>query len=69
MPDTKITALTALLGADLAAGDLFPVVDVSDTTMAATGTNNLKPMSTSKSSRTSSRRCERGRLERKSSGR
>jgi hypothetical protein len=37
MPDTKITALTALTAAD-PANDMFPVVDVSDTTMAASGT-------------------------------
>jgi len=37
MPDTKITALTALTTADPAT-DMFPVVDVSDTTMAASGT-------------------------------
>lgn len=38
MADTKISALTALLGASLASDDLVPVVDVSDTTMAASGT-------------------------------
>jgi hypothetical protein len=37
MPDTKITALTALTTADPAT-DMFPIVDVSDTTMAASGT-------------------------------
>jgi hypothetical protein len=37
MPDSKITALTALTAADPAT-DMFPVVDVSDTTMAASGT-------------------------------
>ena len=37
MPDSKITALTALTAAD-PANDMFPVVDVSDTTMAASGT-------------------------------
>ena len=37
MPDSKITALTALTAADPAV-DMFPVVDVSDTTMAASGT-------------------------------
>jgi hypothetical protein len=36
VPDTKISALTALTG--LAKSDLFVVVDVSDTTMAASGT-------------------------------
>jgi hypothetical protein len=39
VPDSKISALTALSGANLADGDEMPVVDVSDTTMAATGTN------------------------------
>jgi hypothetical protein len=37
MPDTKITALTALTTAD-PANDMMPIVDVSDTTMAASGT-------------------------------
>ena len=37
MPDSKITALTALTSAD-PANDMFPIVDVSDTTMAASGT-------------------------------
>jgi len=37
MPDTKITALTALTTADPAT-DMLPIVDVSDTTMAASGT-------------------------------
>lgn len=39
MADTKISALTALTGATIATGDLFVVVDVSDTTMAASGTD------------------------------
>lgn len=39
MPDTKITDLSALTGAGAATGDLAVVVDVSDTTMAASGTN------------------------------
>lgn len=39
MTDKKITDLAALTGANVADGDLFPLVDVSDTTMAATGTN------------------------------
>lgn len=39
MADTKISALTALLGASAASTDLAVVVDVSDTTMAASGTN------------------------------
>lgn len=37
MPDQKITDLTEL--ASLASGDYFVVVDISDTSMAATGTN------------------------------
>lgn len=37
MADTKTTGLTALT--TLADGDLFMVVDVSDTTMDAAGTN------------------------------
>jgi hypothetical protein len=36
--DTKISALTALTGANAADGDLAAVVDVSDTTQAASGT-------------------------------
>src|SRR5881394_3644559 len=39
MADSKITALAALTGANLATTDAFQVVDVSDTTMDATGTN------------------------------
>jgi hypothetical protein len=39
MADSKISDLTALTGANSAAGDLFTLVDVSDTTMAASGTN------------------------------
>lgn len=39
MADTKSSALTALTGANLAATDLLMAVDVSDTTMAASGTN------------------------------
>lgn len=39
MADQKITDLDALVGADVASGDLVPIVDVSDTTMAASGTN------------------------------
>ena len=38
MADTKITALTEL-AATPASNDMFPIVDVSDTSMAATGTN------------------------------
>jgi len=37
MADSKITALTALTAAD-PVNDVFPIVDVSDTTMAASGT-------------------------------
>jgi len=37
MADTKITALTALTAAD-PASDVLPIVDISDTTMAASGT-------------------------------
>lgn len=39
MADQKTSDLSALTGTSVAAGDLFPVVDVSDTTMAASGTN------------------------------
>ena len=39
MPDTKITDLAVITGAGLAAGDFFVVVDVSDVTMAASGTD------------------------------
>lgn len=39
MADQKITDLTALTGANAASTDLAVLVDVSDTTMAATGTN------------------------------
>lgn len=38
MADTKITALTALTGANTATTDVLPLVDISDTTMAASGT-------------------------------
>jgi hypothetical protein len=37
MPDTKITALTAITTVDPAA-DVLPIVDISDTSMAASGT-------------------------------
>jgi hypothetical protein len=37
--DTKISALSALTGANLASGDQLVAVDVSDTTMAASGTD------------------------------
>jgi len=39
MADKKISSLTAITGVQLAGGDLIPVVDVDDTTMAASGTN------------------------------
>lgn len=39
MADTKISDLTAIAGASLASTDLTVVVDVSDTTMAASGTD------------------------------
>ena len=42
----KISAMTVLAAADVAAGDLVEILDVSDTTDAATGTNKqlaLKP--------------------------
>jgi hypothetical protein len=39
MADAKTSALAALAGAALAGSDLFMVVDISDVTMAATGTN------------------------------
>jgi hypothetical protein len=38
MADELISGLDPLAGSSLASGDLFPVVDVSDTTMAPTGT-------------------------------
>lgn len=39
MADTKITDLSSLSGASIATGDVFVLVDVSDTSMAASGTN------------------------------
>lgn len=39
MPDTKITDLSALTGTDAASSDVAVVVDVSDTSMAASGTD------------------------------
>lgn len=39
MADTKVSALAALTGANAANGDLVSVVDVSDLSMAASGTN------------------------------
>lgn len=38
MADTKISQLTTLAAASVASGDWIPIVDVSDTSMAATGT-------------------------------
>jgi hypothetical protein len=37
--DQKVSDLASITGANTAAGDLFMLVDVSDTTMAASGTN------------------------------
>lgn len=39
MADTKISALTALTGANVATADELVLVDKSDTTMAASGTD------------------------------
>lgn len=39
MADSKVSDLSALTGANVAAGDLLEVVDVSDTSLAASGTN------------------------------
>lgn len=39
MADTKLSALTAITGDIVASTDLAGVVDVSDTTMAASGTD------------------------------
>lgn len=39
MADSKVTDLAALSAANIAAGDLLEIVDVSDTSMAASGTN------------------------------
>lgn len=39
---SKISALAALTGANTDPGDLFTLVDVSDTSMAATGTNKYQ---------------------------
>lgn len=44
MADTKITDLGALTGANAADGDSVPVVDVSDTSMAASGTTKKMTM-------------------------
>lgn len=43
MADIKISALATLAAANIAAGDWVPVVDVSDTTMAASGTTKKSP--------------------------
>lgn len=43
MADTKISALATLAAASIAAGDWVPVVDASDTTMAASGTTKKSP--------------------------
>lgn len=40
MADTKISALAALLGVNVASGDRLVIVDVSDTSMAASGTDH-----------------------------
>lgn len=39
MADTRISDLTAITGSSVASTDLVPIVDVSDTTMAASGTD------------------------------
>lgn len=39
MADTKLSGLAALTGVNAAGGDLLGVVDISDTSMAASGTN------------------------------
>ena len=39
MPDSPISSLTSLLGSGLAPNDVFPLVDVSDVSMGAGGTN------------------------------
>ena len=39
MADQKISQLNSLLGANTASGDLVTIVDISDTTMGASGTN------------------------------
>lgn len=44
MADTKLEGLDALAAGGQAAGDLIELVDVSDTTMAATGTNKKMTM-------------------------
>ncbi len=44
MADTRVSALTSLNGADIVAADLIDIVDVSDTTMAASGTSKKVPI-------------------------
>ena len=39
MPDQKISALASLAAGSVVPGDLLEIVDISDTTMAASGTN------------------------------
>ena len=39
MADKKISELAIISGSQLASGDLFPIVDISDTTMSISGTN------------------------------
>lgn len=41
MADSKLSALATLATSAIAAGDLIPIVDVSDTSMAASGTNKV----------------------------
>jgi hypothetical protein len=41
MADAKISAFTALPGSSIADGDQLPIVDISDTTMAASGTTKV----------------------------
>jgi hypothetical protein len=41
MADSKISALAALATSAIAAGDLIPIVDVSDTSMSGSGTNKV----------------------------
>lgn len=45
MANTKISALTAIDGASLATGDLLVAVDVSDTSMASSGTTKKTTVS------------------------
>mgnify|MGYP000861908686 CR=1 FL=1 len=41
MADSKISALSTLATSAIAAGDLIPIVDVSDTSMSGSGTNKV----------------------------